>query len=54
MLKSYLKIALRSLWKNKGFTTINIVGLAAGIATCLLSRPEKNRRLYTMQPDALK
>jgi len=36
MLKNYLKIALRNLWKNKGFSAINIIGLAAGLATCLL------------------
>ncbi|GAB3961979.1 ABC transporter permease [Spirosoma harenae] len=36
MLKNYLKIAWRSLWKAKGFSAINIVGLAIGMATCLL------------------
>lgn len=36
MLKNYLKIALRSLWKNKGFSAINIFGLAIGLATCLI------------------
>ncbi|MCF6407595.1 ABC transporter permease [Chitinophaga filiformis] len=36
MLKSYLKIALRNLWKNKIFTTINIAGLALGMACALL------------------
>ncbi len=36
MLKNYLKVAIRSLWKNKGFSAINIVGLAIGLATCLL------------------
>lgn len=36
MLENYLKVALRNLWKNKGFTVINIAGLAAGIAVCLL------------------
>jgi putative ABC transport system permease protein len=36
MLKNYLKTALRNLWKNKGFSAINIVGLAIGIATCLV------------------
>ncbi|CAN5467271.1 ABC transporter permease [soil metagenome] len=33
---NYFKIALRNLWKNKGFTAINIIGLAIGIATCLV------------------
>ena len=36
MFKNYLKVALRNLWKNKAFSTINIVGLAAGLAVCLL------------------
>jgi putative ABC transport system permease protein len=36
MLKNYFKVALRNLWKNKGFSAINIFGLAIGIATCLL------------------
>ncbi|WP_214226944.1 ABC transporter permease [Pedobacter sp. B4-66] len=30
------KIALRSLWKNKGFSLINIGGLAIGMTCCLL------------------
>jgi putative ABC transport system permease protein len=36
MIKNYLKIAFRSLQKNKGFTAINVFGLALGLATCLL------------------
>jgi len=36
MLKNYLKIALRNLKKYKGYMFINIVGLAVGIAVCLL------------------
>ncbi len=36
MIKNYLKIALRSLWKNKVFSAINIIGLATGLAVCLL------------------
>src|SRR3569623_196868 len=36
MLKNYIKTALRNLWKNKGFSAINIIGLATGIATCLV------------------
>ena len=36
MLKNYFKIAFRNLWKNKGFSAINIAGLSVGLATCLL------------------
>lgn len=36
MFTNYLKIAFRSLWKNKGYSAINIFGLAIGLATCLL------------------
>ncbi|GAB3704457.1 ABC transporter permease [Spirosoma flavus] len=36
MLTNYLKIAWRNLLRNKAFSAINIVGLAFGLATCLL------------------
>ncbi len=36
MLKSYLVVALRNLRKDRGYTFINVFGLAAGIACCLL------------------
>jgi putative ABC transport system permease protein len=36
MIKSHIKTGFRSLLKNKGFTAINILGLALGLATCLL------------------
>jgi len=36
MIKNYIKIAWRSLLKNKGFTAINIGGLALGLAATLL------------------
>ncbi|HEV9035708.1 MAG TPA: ABC transporter permease [Puia sp.] len=36
MFRSYLKIAIRSLGKSKGFTALNIIGLAAGLGVCLL------------------
>jgi len=36
MIKNYLKMAVRVLKKNKGFTLINILGLAMGLATCML------------------
>jgi len=36
MLKNYIKIAVRNLLKRKGYSLINIVGLAIGMASCLL------------------
>ncbi|GAA3975176.1 ABC transporter permease [Mucilaginibacter dorajii] len=36
MIRNYFKTALRSLLKNKGFTFLNILGLALGLAICLL------------------
>ncbi|MBS1730287.1 MAG: ABC transporter permease [Bacteroidetes bacterium] len=36
MFKNYLKTAFRNLIKNKGFSAINILGLATGLASCLL------------------
>jgi len=36
MLKNYLKIALRNLKRRKGYSFINIAGLAIGITACLL------------------
>ncbi|GHE23620.1 ABC transporter permease [Sphingobacterium griseoflavum] len=36
MIRNYFKIAWRSLRKNKGFTAINILGLAIGMAAAML------------------
>jgi len=36
MFKLNLKIALRNLWKHKTSSVINVVGLAIGLASCLL------------------
>lgn len=36
MIKSYFKIAWRNIVRNKAFSAINIVGLALGIAACIL------------------
>lgn len=35
MIKNYLKIAFRNLKKTKGFSSINIAGLALGL-TCFM------------------
>jgi len=36
MLINYIKTALRNLFKHKGYSSINIMGLAIGMAACLL------------------
>ena len=36
MLKNYLNIAFRNLWRHKSFSIINISELAIGIASCLI------------------
>ncbi|MDJ1499554.1 ABC transporter permease [Xanthocytophaga agilis] len=36
MLKNYIVIGLRNIFRSKGYTIINILGLAIGIAACLL------------------
>lgn len=34
MFENYFKIARRNLWRSRGFSAINILGLAIGIAAC--------------------
>lgn len=36
MLKNYIKIAFRNIWKRKGYSLINIGGLGIGIAAAIL------------------
>src|SRR6188508_2427244 len=36
MIRNYLKVAMRYLLRNKGYTAINIFGLAIGISCCVL------------------
>ena len=36
MLKNYLKVALRTMRRQPGYTAINLLGLAAGLACCLV------------------
>ena len=37
LLKNYFKTGFRFLWKTKGYSALNIIGLATGIAVCWLS-----------------
>ena len=36
MIKNYFNLALRHLSKNRTYAAINILGLATGVAACLL------------------
>jgi len=36
MIRNYFKIAIRNMWKNKGFSLVNITGLVTGITACLM------------------
>lgn len=36
MIRNYLKVAFRNLWRSKGFSIINISGLAIGMASAIL------------------
>lgn len=36
MIKNYLLISLRNTWRNKGYTLINLLGLAIGIASSII------------------
>ncbi|HEX9957127.1 MAG TPA: ABC transporter permease, partial [Fibrella sp.] len=63
MLTNYLKIAWRNLLRHKAFSAINIVGLAIGMAACLLilqyvafelsydNFHEKGDRIYRVRQD---
>jgi len=35
MIRSYILVALRNLWRNRGYASINIFGLALGLATSI-------------------
>ena len=35
MFKNYFKTAWRNLWKNKVYSTINVIGLSIGMAACI-------------------
>lgn len=63
MLKNFFKVALRNLLKRKTYTLINILGLATGMAVCLLiilfvqselgydSQHEKGKDIYRIVLD---
>jgi len=36
MIANYVKLAFRSIWKHKGYSFINILGLSIGIACCIM------------------
>lgn len=36
MIRNYIKIAVRNLWKDRTFTTLNIIGLTAAFGVALL------------------
>lgn len=36
MIKNYIRIAIRNLFKHRGFSLINIIGLTVGLTICLL------------------
>ncbi len=36
MLKNYIKLSLRNIYKNKLYSSINIIGLAIGLASSFI------------------
>lgn len=36
MFKNYLRVAFRNLWRHKGFSLLNILGLTIGMSACFL------------------
>ena len=45
MIRNYIKIAWRNLWKDKTFTLLNIAGLAIGIGVCIILFSFVNKEL---------
>ena len=65
MLKNFFKVALRNLLKRKAYTLINMLGLATGMAVCLLivlfvqselnydKQHEKGKNIYRLVLDRI-
>ena len=57
MFRNYFKTAFRNLWRNRFYTSINIAGLAVGLATCLLIMlyvmDESGYDRYNLQADRI-
>ena len=57
MLRNFLKVAIRNLWKHKGYSALNIFGLAMGMACSLLIllwiRDEKSMDNFHVKGDRL-
>ncbi len=55
MIRNYFRIALRNLWRYKGFSSINIFGLASGMACSLLIflfvKDEKSYDRFNKDPE---
>nr|WP_295925572.1 ABC transporter permease [uncultured Dyadobacter sp.] len=63
MIRNNFKIAFRKLWKHKGFSFINIMGLAVGMSACFVialyvhfelsydAFNQKADRIYRLSPD---
>lgn len=45
MMRNYIKMAFRNLWKDKTFTMLNIAGLAIGIGVCIILFAFVNKEL---------
>lgn len=45
MIRNYIKMAFRNLWKDKTFTMLNIAGLAIGIGVCIILFAFVNKEL---------
>src|SRR5258707_2077401 len=36
MIKNYIRVAFRNLWRHRGFSTLNIIGLTVGMTAFFL------------------